>query len=64
MPEAATIVVDWHNEGKPDAMVGNYYLIELVSGFEWLIPALYLKIVYGCLAREEPYRPRLGQAAS
>ena len=45
-------------------MVGNYYLIEPVSGFEWLIPVLYLKIVYGRLVREEPYRPCVGQAAS
>lgn len=27
------------------------------SGFEWLIPALFIKIVYGHGVQEEPYRP-------
>jgi hypothetical protein len=35
----------------------NLYLIRPVPGFEWLIPALFLKIVYGHVVREEPYRP-------
>jgi hypothetical protein len=40
------------------ALLANYYLIEPASSFEWLVPALFLKIVYGHLVREEPYRPR------
>ena len=39
------------------AILANYYMIQPVSGFEWLIPALFLKIVYGHIVREEPYRP-------
>lgn len=39
------------------AILVNFYLIQPVSGFEWLVPALFLKIVYGHLVREEPYRP-------
>ncbi len=49
---------------RPIAMLGilfallvNTYLITPVVGFEWLMPALFLKIVYGHLVREEPYRP-------
>ncbi len=39
------------------AILLNFYIIDPVSGFEWLVPALFLKIVYGHLVREEPYRP-------
>ena len=39
----------------------NLYLVEAIPGFEWLIPALFLKILYGHLVREEPYRPILTQ---
>lgn len=39
------------------AILVNYYIISPVNGFEWLIPALFLKIVYGHNVREEPYRP-------
>lgn len=39
------------------ALLGNYYFIAPVPGFEWFVPALFLKIVYGHLVREEPYRP-------
>jgi hypothetical protein len=39
----------------------NFYLVEAIPGFEWLIPALFLKILYGHLVREEPYRPILTQ---
>ena len=39
------------------AILVNFYLIQPISGFEWLIPALFLKIVYGHIVREEPYRP-------
>jgi hypothetical protein len=39
------------------ALLVNGYVIEPVAGFEWLVPALALKIVYGHLVREEPYRP-------
>jgi hypothetical protein len=39
------------------ALVIHGYVVPLASGFAWLIPALFLKIVYGHLVREEPYRP-------
>ena len=39
------------------AILLNMYLIPPVAGFEWLIPALFLKIIYGHNVREEPYRP-------
>jgi hypothetical protein len=39
------------------AILANVYFIAPVSGFEWFVPALFLKIVYGHLVREEPYRP-------
>lgn len=39
------------------ALIINLYAVTPVSGFEWLMPALFLKIVYGHLVREEPYRP-------
>jgi hypothetical protein len=35
----------------------NLYGVAAVRGFEWLMPALFLKIVYGHLVKEEPYRP-------
>jgi hypothetical protein len=38
------------------AILLNYYFIHAVLGFEWLMPALFLKIVYGHIVREEPYR--------
>ena len=38
------------------AILLNYYFIQPVTGFEWLMPALFLKIVYGHIVREEPYR--------
>jgi hypothetical protein len=38
------------------AILVNLYLIEPIPGFEWLVPALFLKIVYGHIVREEPYR--------
>jgi hypothetical protein len=39
------------------AILLNFYAIQPVSGFEWLVPALFLKLVYGHSVREEPYRP-------
>lgn len=39
------------------ALLINFYLIPPVAGFEWLAPALFIKIVYGHVVREEPYRP-------
>jgi hypothetical protein len=39
------------------AILLNLYLIQPIPGFEWLVPALFLKIVYGHIVREEPYRP-------
>ena len=41
------------------AVLINIYIIRPVPGFEWLVPALFLKIVYGHIVREEPYRPSL-----
>lgn len=38
------------------AFLVNLYVIEPVAGFEWLMPLLCIKIVYGHLVREEPYR--------
>ena len=38
------------------AILMNYYIAPPVAGFEWFIPALFLKIVYGHIVREEPYR--------
>lgn len=38
------------------AILGNYYAISPVIGFEWFVPALFLKIIYGHIVREEPYR--------
>lgn len=40
------------------ALLINIYLIVPVPGFEWLAPALFIKIVYGHVVREEPYRPQ------
>ena len=39
------------------AILLNYYFVAPVVHFEWFIPALFLKIVYGHTVREEPYRP-------
>jgi len=39
------------------ATLANVYLVEPIAGFEWLAPLLFMKIVYGHLVREEPYRP-------
>ncbi|WP_309120247.1 hypothetical protein [Paenibacillus sp.] len=39
------------------ATLMNFYVIEPVQGFEWLVPLLFIKIVYGHMVREEPYRP-------
>lgn len=39
------------------AILLNFYIIPPVQGFEWLVPALFLKIAYGHIVREEPYRP-------
>lgn len=42
------------------AVLLNAGIIEPVPGFEWLIPLLFMKIVYGHLVREEPYRKKAG----
>lgn len=34
----------------------NLYMVEPIPGFEWLMPLLFIKIIYGHLVREEPYR--------
>lgn len=38
------------------AILMNFYVIAPVPGFEWLMPLLFLKIIYGHLVKEEPYR--------
>lgn len=38
------------------AILMNYYIVPPVAGSEWFIPALFLKIVYGHIVREERYR--------
>jgi hypothetical protein len=35
----------------------NIYILPAPAGFEWFIPVLFLKIVYGHMVKEEPYRP-------
>jgi hypothetical protein len=39
------------------ALLLNIYVIFPIQGFEWLVPALLIKILYGHLVKEEPYRP-------
>ncbi|MCX6064824.1 MAG: hypothetical protein NT121_03595 [Chloroflexi bacterium] len=39
------------------ALLLNIYVISPVQGFEWFAPALMIKILYGHLVKEEPYRP-------
>jgi hypothetical protein len=39
------------------ALLLNGYVIAPVQGFEWFVPALMIKILYGHLVREESYRP-------
>jgi hypothetical protein len=39
------------------AVLINLYALPPVAGFEWLMPLLFLKIVYGHMVMEEPYRP-------
>ena len=39
------------------ALLINGYFISSPTGFNWLIPILFLKIVYGHTVKEEPYRP-------
>jgi hypothetical protein len=42
------------------AILVAIYGVPSVSGFEWLLPVLFLKLVLGFAVREEPYRPRGG----
>jgi hypothetical protein len=39
------------------ALLVHLYGVTPPPGFEWFMPALLLKIIYGHLVREEPYRP-------
>lgn len=39
------------------AVLINIYVLSPVIGFEWLVPALMIKLLYGHLVQEEPYRP-------
>lgn len=38
------------------SFLASLYGFEPIAGFEWLMPLLFMKIVYGHLVREEPYR--------
>ncbi|QUH26495.1 hypothetical protein [Serpentinicella alkaliphila] len=38
------------------ALLINSFFILPIVGFEWFIPVLFLKIIYGHMVREEPYR--------
>ena len=40
------------------ALLINDYFVSFPAGLEWLIPVLFIKIVYGHTVREEPYRPK------
>ncbi|UJR07531.1 hypothetical protein I4U23_011819 [Adineta vaga] len=40
-------------------LILNYYIIPPIDGFQWFIPALFIKIIYGHLVQEEPYRPNI-----
>jgi hypothetical protein len=39
------------------AVIVELYLMPFSTAFAWLVPFLFLKIVYGHGVREEPYRP-------
>jgi hypothetical protein len=39
------------------AIVVNLYVLPLGPGLEWVMPLMFLKIVYGHTVQEEPYRP-------
>lgn len=39
------------------ALLINSYVVISPIGFEWLVPILFIKIVYGHTVKEEPYRP-------
>jgi hypothetical protein len=39
------------------AIVVNLYVFPLGPGLEWVMPLMFLKIVYGHTVQEEPYRP-------
>ncbi|MCQ3938921.1 MAG: hypothetical protein DPW18_18025 [Chloroflexi bacterium] len=39
------------------ALLLNMYVVAPVPGFEWLAPAIMIKILYAHNVREEPYRP-------
>lgn len=39
------------------ALLINGYFVSSPTGMMWLIPVLFLKIVYGHTVKEEPYRP-------
>ena len=55
-----TVLIRVFNPAYPEgimlAILFNYYVIPPITGFEWFIPALFLKIVYGHIVQEEPYR--------
>ncbi|VEP13246.1 conserved membrane hypothetical protein [Hyella patelloides LEGE 07179] len=39
------------------ALLINGYFVSSPTGFEWFVPVLFIKIVYGHTVKEEPYRP-------
>ncbi|MFS0881259.1 hypothetical protein CHH83_12180 [Bacillus sp. 7586-K] len=42
------------------AIMINEYALYAIPGFGWLMPVLFIKIIYGHLVKEEPYRPIKG----
>ena len=41
------------------AVILNLYIVPLSLAWAWLMPLLFLKIVYGHSVQEEPYRPEI-----
>jgi len=44
------------------AIVVHSYFLPLGDGLEWVVPLIFVKIVYGHTVQEEPYRPLQGGA--
>ena len=42
------------------AIIVHRYFLPLGSGLEWVVPLIFIKIVYGHTVQEEPYRPPEG----
>ncbi len=44
------------------AIIVHRYFLPLGLGLEWVVPLIFLKIVYGHTVQEEPYRPLEGDS--